>query len=256
MSATSHALFGRIKALENRLDAFLDLLSDSNIQFRAGITYFLEAGGSHAAVFQQKLKEIGAIQTRAENLKRQIEAEFQEWVLIPELRADLVGLIHAQGNLIVQFGEHLQHFAIENPVFSLELHKDIKLLGEQVALSVESCVMASRSLFHDPGSERDHIHMAKRHHEEAHTIAMRLKATIFTAERGLEQKIHQRTFIDRIWHLALMGEQVCETLAMHASPSSPCFWSPMFSTCASRFNPNFPSRPEGFRIANRGPRPV
>ncbi|MBF0165099.1 MAG: hypothetical protein HQM01_11460 [Magnetococcales bacterium] len=40
MSATSHALFGRIKALENRLDAFLDLLSDFNIQFRAGITCF------------------------------------------------------------------------------------------------------------------------------------------------------------------------------------------------------------------------
>ncbi|GAB0057559.1 hypothetical protein SIID45300_01890 [Candidatus Magnetaquicoccaceae bacterium FCR-1] len=216
MPATSHALFGRIKALENRLDEFLDMLSESNIHFRAGITYFLEAGGNHAAVFQQKVKEIGGIQSRAENLKRHIEAELQEWILIPDLRADMVGLLHAQGNLIQQFGEHLQHFAIENPGFALELHKDIKLLGEQVALSVESCVMAARSLFRDPGSERDHIHMAKLHHEEAHKIAMRLKSTIFNADRGLEQKIHQRTFIDRIWHLALLGEQVCDALAVHA----------------------------------------
>ncbi|MBF0416981.1 MAG: hypothetical protein HQL86_01875 [Magnetococcales bacterium] len=216
MQASPHAFFGRIKALENRLDEFLDLLSESNIHFRAGITYFLEAGGNHAAVFQQKVKEIGVIQSRGENLKRHIEAELQEWILIPDVRADFVGLIHAQGNLIGQFGENLQHFAIENPVFPQEIHKDIKLLGEQVALSVESCVMASRALFRDPGSQRDHIHMAKLHGAEAHKIAMRLKANIFNAERGLEQKIHQRTFIDRIWQLAVQGDQVCDALAVHA----------------------------------------
>lgn len=215
MSTTNLSLFGRTKALEHKIDEFLDVLSECNIHFRAAITYFLEAGGHNAPSFQQKVKEVSTMESRADELRRHIETELYEQALIPDFRGDVLSLLEDLDTLINVIEEDLINFSIENPLFPTELHKDLKLLCEQVAMSVESCVMSTRAFFRDIHSVRDHSHKVMLYEKEADKLAIALKTTIFKTDLGLDQKAHLRNFVDMIDHLANKAEDVCDFLAIY-----------------------------------------
>ncbi|MBF0213108.1 MAG: DUF47 family protein [Magnetococcales bacterium] len=215
MNTANLSLFGRTKALEHKLDEFLDVLSECNIQFKAAITYFLEAGGNNAAAFQQKVKEVSTMESRGDDLRRTIEAELYEQALIPDFRGDVLSLLEDLDTLINMFEDNLINFAIENPQFPAELHKELKLLCEQVALSVESCVMSTRAFFRDINAVRDHSHKVMLYEKEADKLSIALKTAIFKIDLGLDQKAHLRNFVDKIDQLADEAEDVCDLLAIY-----------------------------------------
>ncbi|MBF0439734.1 MAG: DUF47 family protein [Magnetococcales bacterium] len=215
MSNSNFALFGRTKALEAKIDEFLDVLSESNIYCKAALTYFLEAGGNSAAAFQQKVKEISSMEHRGDDLRRHIESELYVQALIPDFRGDVLSLLEDLDGIVNLIEENMINFAIENPQFPTELQKDIKLLSEQVALSVESCVMASRAFFRDINAVRDHTHKVMLYEKEADKISVALKTAIFKTNLGLDQKAHLRNFIDKIDQLANAAEDVCDFLAIY-----------------------------------------
>ncbi|MBF0126602.1 MAG: DUF47 family protein, partial [Magnetococcales bacterium] len=107
MNTANLSLFGRTKALETKIDAFLDVLSETNIYFKAGIAYFLEAGGSSSTAFLQKVKEVSAKESHGDELRRHIEAELYVQSLIPDFRGDVLSLLEDLDNLVNVIEENL-----------------------------------------------------------------------------------------------------------------------------------------------------
>jgi len=215
MSKKSFQIFSGTRNLESQIDEFLDMLSESNIIFRSGLTYFLEAGGSSGEAFQQKLAQVATMESRADELRRAIERSLYEQALIPESRGDVLGLLEDLDTLINDFEGNLIAFKIENPVFIKEDHKDIKMLAEQVALCVESIVVASRAFFRDIGSVRDNLHKTSLYEKEADTIANGLKESIFNSDITLDRKVHLRDFVNRVDKLANKAEDIADLLAIY-----------------------------------------
>ena len=63
MLGSSLSPFGRTKALENEIDAFLDKLSESGLLFKRALQIYLDEGAS--AAFDEKLQSVNRLrQTR------------------------------------------------------------------------------------------------------------------------------------------------------------------------------------------------
>ena len=208
-------LFGGTKALEGQLDEFLDLLSESNILYRAGLTYYLDNGGSDSDAFRQKLQQVDNMEHRADELRRGIELALYEQSLIPDSRADMLSLLEDLDYLINVFEENLYAYSIENPDFPPEYHKEMKQLAEQSALSVESLVMAARAFLRDPNAVRDHIHKVMLYEHEADQLSLALKTKIFRSELNLETKAHLRHFVDKVEQVSNEAEDVADWLAIY-----------------------------------------
>ncbi|MCH7795963.1 MAG: hypothetical protein IH900_12625, partial [Proteobacteria bacterium] len=67
------SLFGRTKALENEIDAFLDKLSESALLFKRAIQIYLADGAS--AEFDAKLQAVNRLESEADKLRRSIETQ-------------------------------------------------------------------------------------------------------------------------------------------------------------------------------------
>jgi predicted phosphate transport protein (TIGR00153 family) len=208
-------LFGGTKALETQIDEFLDLLSESNILYRAGLTYYLDNGGSDNDAFRQKLQQVDTMEHRADELRRSIELALYEQSLIPDSRADMLSLLEDLDYLMNVFEENLFAYSIESPDFPQEYHKQIKQLAEQVALSVESLVMAARAFLREPNAVRDHIHKVMLYEHEADQLSLALKTGIFKSNLSLERKAHLRHFVDKVEQVANEAEDVADWLAIY-----------------------------------------
>jgi predicted phosphate transport protein (TIGR00153 family) len=209
------SILGGTKALEGQLDEYLDLLSESNILFRAGLTYYLDNGGADNAAFVQKLQQVDRMESRADELRRGIERSLYEQSLIPESRADLLSLLEGLDHLMTVFQENLLDYSIEKPRFPEEFHKEIKQLGEQCALAVETLVMAARAYLRDINAVRDHIHKVMMYESEADKLTLSLKTHIFRGDLALDQKAHLRHFVDKVEQIADEAEDVADWLAIY-----------------------------------------
>ena len=208
-------LFGGTKALETQIDEFLDLLSECNILYRAGLTYYLDNGGSDNDAFRQKLQQVDATESRADELRRSIELALYEQSLIPDSRADMLSLLEDLDYLNNVMEENLYAYSIENPDFPQEYHKQIKQLSEQVALSVESLVMAARAFLREPNAVRDHIHKVMLYEHEADQLSLALKTAIFNSNLSLERKAHLRHFVDKVEQVSNEAEDAADWLAIY-----------------------------------------
>ncbi len=139
------ALFRRTKALENEIDEFLDKLSESALVFRQAIELYLADGPG--AGFDEKLRQVNALESRADQLRRGIETQLYAQTLIPESRGDVLGLLENLDSIVNLLEGTLWGFSIETPDIPEELVNEYRGLTEMVVLSVESIVMASRAFF-------------------------------------------------------------------------------------------------------------
>lgn len=211
----SFSLLSESKVLEKKIDDFLDLLSESNILFRAGLTYYLENGGSESEAFKQKMKQVYAMEHRADVLRRSIELALYEQSVIPESRADLLSLLEDLDCMINVFQENLTAFSIENPEFPQEFHLELKQLAEQCALTIEALVMAARSFLRDITMVREHTHKVMLFESEADDIALNLKKKIFKSDLTLEIKSHLRYFVEKVEQLSDEAEDAADWLAIY-----------------------------------------
>ncbi len=208
------SLFSGVKSLENRINKYLDALSESTLLFKAGMPLYLEHGAA-SDIFQDKLKQLIKHESTADQLRRDIETELYIDALIPDSRTDVLQLIEQLDKIINMEEFTLKAFNNETPEFPVEYHDNILALTEQVTLSIEACVLAARSFFRDVTAVQDHIHKVMFFEKEADIIDAKLKKDIFASSLPLERKIHLREFVVRLDNLANEAEDVADALAIY-----------------------------------------
>ena len=206
-------LFGRTRALERQIEEFLDAISEAGLIFQRAIKIYLQDGAS--AEFMEALSDVSAIETRADEIRRSVEAQLYEQTLIPDLRADVLSLLEDMDWLIGVFQANCYRFATEKPDIPDVYHRDFRELTETSVTCVDCLVMAARAFFRNIEAVRDHNHKVIYYETEADKICTKMKTAIFESDLPLERKMHLRYFVDRLDEAANAAEDVADELAIY-----------------------------------------
>ncbi len=205
-------LFRKTKELESQIDEYLDCVVRGALLFRQGVKYYLEEREDD---FESRLRDLDNLESRGDQLRRQIESKLYEQTLIPESRGDVLGLLESTDTVLNTMNETLLQFSVEIPDILPELHAMYRELAEISTSAVEAMVMAIRSYFRDLSSVRDHINKVLFFEKESDKIAQKIKRLVFRRDDlELSRKIHLRYFAYHIENIADDAEDVCDRLAI------------------------------------------
>jgi uncharacterized protein Yka (UPF0111/DUF47 family) len=206
--------FARTRALEARIDEFLDRVSEGALIFQAAARRTLEVGRD--PVFLEKVDQLRQVKRRSSGLRREIETELYTEMLIPDLRGDVATLIESLHDLIQLMQHFMRYGRYEKAQPPEQLRQDILELIAAVVQSVEGVVLAARAFFRSPGAVRDHVYKVGFHESEADRIADRLCEAIFDAELDLARKIQVRDYVMEADHIADFAEEIADDLTIYA----------------------------------------
>lgn len=207
------ALFGRTRSIERQIEEFLDAISEGGLVFLRAIKTYMADGISED--FVESLNDVGAIETRADVIRRSVEAELYEHTLIPDLRADVLSLLEDTDRLIGIFQNNCYRFSIERPDIPDEYKRDFLQLAETATTCTDCLVMAARAFFRNIEAVRDHNHKVIFYETEADKICTKLKTAIFASDLPLDRKIHLRYFVEQVDEAANAAEDVADELAIY-----------------------------------------
>lgn len=208
-----NALFRGTKFLENQIDEFLDRIMEAGLIFLLAIKIYLKDGACEE--FEESLRQVSKIESRADELRKNIETQLYEQTLIPDLRGDVMSLLEEMDELINVVQANFYRFSIETPEIPEEYHRDFINLTEMVVMCVESAVMAARAFFRNIEAVRDHILKVNVLETEADKICTKLKREAFASDLPKVDKIHLRYFVERIDLLANVAEDIADHLAIY-----------------------------------------
>ena len=206
-------LFGRTRALESEIDGFLDKLSESGLLFQRAVELYLAEGAS--AEFEDKLSQVNALESAADELRRSVETKLYAHTLSPESRGDVLGLLENLDSVLNFFEGALWAFSIETPDIPEEFHEDYKVLSEQVVNTVEALVRASRAFFRNIEAVKDHMHKVLFYEKESDKVSTKLKRAIFASNLQLANKAQLRNFVEHMDNIADRSEDVADRLAIY-----------------------------------------
>lgn len=207
------SMFYGSRALENKIDEFLDRISEAGLIYKKALSVYLEYGATDD--FTAHTEQVGHIESRADELRREIETGLYEQNLIPDLRGDVLSLVEDLDAIIDAYEANGYSFLIEQPVFPSMLHSDVSAIVESVTNSVEQITIAARTFFRDFNSCRDYIHKVRFYESEADRISTKIKKAIFSSDLPLANKMHLCSFIEMIDNLADMAEDITDKLAIY-----------------------------------------
>jgi hypothetical protein len=206
------ALFGRTRALERQIEEFLDSVSEAGLLFLRALKIYMTDGVSEE--FAETLRDVAETESRADELRRSVEAQLYEQTLIPDLRADVLSLLEHMDRLTGIFQNNCYRFSIEKPDIPEHFKRDFISLGETAVICSDSLVMAARAFFRNIEAVRDHNHKVIFYETEADKICTKLKTAIFDSDLPLERKLHLRYFTERVDEAANAAEDVADELAI------------------------------------------
>ncbi len=207
-------LFGRTRRLMDEIDDFLTLLSESALGFQEAVITYLDQGASER--FDERLKQVGEGESRADELRRSIQRDMYAEMLMPDARGDILELLESLDQIINNFEETLWYFSSEKPQIPEDLREEYRALLVPTTACVEALVLASRSFFRDVDTVSDHLHKVHYQEKEADQVIGRLKTDIFATDLSLAEKIHLRFFAERIVRVSDSAEDVADQLTIYA----------------------------------------
>jgi len=185
-------LFRKTKELDNKINEFLDNVSEAGLVYARAIELFLNEGASDA--FIQKRQEVSSFETRNDQLRRDIESALYAHTLLPDSRADVLELLEAIDRVMNKYESNLYMYVIEKPVIPKGFHSAFNELVQTVVSCVEALVISARSFFEMNGEIKNHLHKVMFFEKQADQQGTTLKTAFF--ENHKLQLAHQRQLQD------------------------------------------------------------
>ena len=207
-------IFGRTRKLINEIDEFLNILSETSLTFREGIKTYLEQGPSEQ--YLARLKQVAEDESRADELRRNIQRDMYAETLMPDARGDILGLLESLDGIINQLGETLWNLASERPEIPEDLREDYRQLLDPTVSATEALVLASRAFFRNVGAISDHLHKVHFYESEADVIIGRLKDRTFTGDRPLAEKLQLKSITESLAAVSDLSEDAADQLTIYA----------------------------------------
>jgi predicted phosphate transport protein (TIGR00153 family) len=214
---SKRAIFGRSKAVERKIDEFLDKVSECALVMVATLHHTLESETTEVSeATHQRLGQMLELKRNSSQLRRSIEAELYTEMLIPDLLGDVASLTESLHRLVEEMHHamrFLQYGRIEPPEF---IGAEGKELATAVGHCVEELVQASRAYFRDFTHVRDFVHKVGFYESESDALRDRLLDKIYQTDLGLAEKDHLARAVRELDSVADRAERIADTLTICA----------------------------------------
>jgi predicted phosphate transport protein (TIGR00153 family) len=201
--------FGKTKALETQVDQFLDLITKGTLCMREAIISYLSGDDED---FESRVEMVSDYERQADDLRRSTETTLYAHSLIPELSADVMGLLENLDNVIDQAKKIVQDFDVQRPDVEVGYLDQFTILTSKSVHAVEHIVDAARAFFRDESRMRDCVAKVEFYEKEVDRTGLRLKKMIYESDMDLARKHHLRYFADSLGLLSDIAEEVGDRL--------------------------------------------
>lgn len=208
--------FGKkTKLLEADIDTYLDKVSTAGSVFYEGVKAYIEG---KVEKFNNKYNHITNLETEADKLRRDIKHQLYTYMLIPESRGDVLGLIETLDDVVDVCEKVIEQFSIEKPDIPDFLKSDLLEVARLSEKTVDEVVKATRAFFREINMVSDYVNKVHFYEHEVDDVEEHLKRKAFNSPeiKKFSEKVHMRYFIEKIATVSDVAESVAERLAVYA----------------------------------------
>jgi len=206
--------FRRTGLLVREIDEFLDRVSEAAMVFEQTFEHYFEKGPDEWLA--EKLEQVNEIESRADELRRNIANVMYSEMLMPDTRGDVLSLLSLVDTVLDDSVHLVAALYVERPEVGTEHLAEVRAMIVEVGKAVQSMLRGARAYFKESQAVRDHVHKINFHEKEATRIAMRIGRAIFDSDRPLELKRHGRDWLVKIRTLASNASDIGDELAIFA----------------------------------------
>ncbi len=204
----------RTKEIQIGIDHFLAHVEHSGLIFLEGVKAYLAWDTDK---FEEYRTELNDIEEAADALRRDIKVKLYAYMLIPESRGDVLGLLETLDNVVDVCHKVMEQLSVEHPDIPDNVRDDFGELARFSQLTVEAVANASRAFFTELKLVSNFVGKVYFYEHEADKMEDRIKRKVFDSkELELSEKIHLRYIIDRIALPSDESEVVAERLEISA----------------------------------------
>ena len=140
--------FGKGKIIEENIFQYLGFISSEKEIFVKALIDYLETGKIDE--LHDEIKKVHSYESKADDLRRNIEHTLYGKVLLPEFRGDIIRLLERLDNLPNECQTILYMIVTENLVIPEVLKEKIIELIQMNALSIDEVIDLIKALFNNP----------------------------------------------------------------------------------------------------------
>lgn len=208
-----NSVFKKSKEISLKIEKFLNIISDSLLLFEKGIDYYLSG---EDAEFNKTFERICALESDADSLENEIKISLYQFMLLPDMRADVLSLVKSLDNIIDITEEVIKDFKIQKPNIPREFHKDIGDMTSNSIKAAESLLLATRAFFTEVHMVSAHNNKVKFFEHETDLLEDKLYDMIFNGGviHDLATKLQLKFFVCKIADIADEAELIKDKLAI------------------------------------------
>jgi uncharacterized protein Yka (UPF0111/DUF47 family) len=209
------AMFGKVRALEGKVDEILNTLSQAGMLFEQLMRRYIAHGADEE--FLAKCQKLKQMEQSGNSMTREIARLLYTEMLIPDSRGDVLSLLQYLDFLLDKYAYIATAISVERPKLEQVGKEERSLLTDLVVncvCCVEAAVVTARAFFKDIRTVEDNAHKIGFYASEVDRIASHLKQEIFGSEMGLDKKMHARYFVDKLDELADEAEELGDEISI------------------------------------------
>ncbi len=210
-----NSIFSKTKEIQSSMDGFIDQVEKAALIFLEGMKAYFSGKSER---FEEYSTELADVESEADNIRRDVKYKLYTFMLIPESRGDVLGVLETLDDVIDLTEKVLEHFLIESPDIPDFLKEDFLELTELSYKAMEELSKAARSFFTELKLVNDYVNKVHFYEHEADKVEKILKLKIFNSEKikDLAIKISLRYYAEKIALISDESEKVAERLAIYA----------------------------------------
>lgn len=205
----------KTKQLEADIEGYLDRVSTSGMIFKEGVKAYIQGNKDK---FDKNFSEITSLESEADTVRRDIKHKLYTYMLIPESRGDVLGLLENLDDIVDTCEKVLEQFSIETPNIREFLASDFIELAELSNSAVDEVVKGARAFFREITMVSNYVNKVHFYEHEADDVEEHLKRKAFNSPeiKKFSEKVHMRYFAEKIATVSDVSEAVAERLAVYA----------------------------------------
>jgi predicted phosphate transport protein (TIGR00153 family) len=205
----------KTKQLEADIEGYLDRVSTSGMIFKEGVKAYIHGNKDK---FDKNFAEITSLESEADTVRRDIKHKLYTYMLIPESRGDVLGLLENLDDIVDTCEKVLEQFSIETPNIRDFLASDFIELAELSSSAVDEVVKGARAFFREITMVSNYVNKVHFYEHEADDVEEHLKRKAFNSPeiKKFSEKVHMRYFAEKIATVSDVSEAVAERLAVYA----------------------------------------
>jgi len=207
------SIFKKSVELNMKIEKFLDTISNSLSLFEKVIGYYLSEDED---AFEEIFERICTLETEADQLETEIKVTLYKFMLLPDIRADVLSLVKSLDNIIDATEAITKDYHIQKPKFPKEIHKDIIELTSNSVKAADTLLLATRAFLNEVHLASAHINKIKFYEHETDIIEDKINESIFNGNivSELAEKILLKRLVSKIAGISDEAEIIGDKLTI------------------------------------------